>query len=110
VPFICRKADTFTEMFLALGKINKDGGFQYYYLHDYQGTLFSRPGVTAIWGRNNGAGRQKNYTFDNYNEMISKLSRILKKRIESGYRMFYSYPRESDLSTLVETLEKREVS
>ncbi|MCD6123144.1 MAG: hypothetical protein J7K04_15005 [Spirochaetales bacterium] len=110
MPFIIFVSDNETEMFIALGRMDKNGDFHYYYIHDYQGNLFSKIGVTAIWGINSSKGRQKSYTFENYNEMMKKISGILEKRIKSGYKMFYCYPKNSKLSSMIEKFEKRAVS
>ena len=86
-------------MICALGKLNEKGDFLYYYIHDYQGSLFGEFCLTVIWGKNQGIGRQKSYTLANHAEYQRKIRLLIEKKIRSGYSVFYTYP---DLKALLD--------
>ena len=51
-------------MVLAFYKKTDDDELLYYYIHDYQGTLFSRYCITAIWGKGVKPGKKKDFIFE----------------------------------------------
>ncbi len=68
---------------------------RYYTMHDRQGNLFSQYTFTSVWGTVLESGREKVYTFDSPGEMEKKIQFLMKKRILSGYKVLYSYSRDS---------------
>ena len=73
-------------------KNKKKQSFLYYYLHDYQGNLFSKYGFTIIWGKEISKGVKREYTFESRIEKDNKIRSILKKRVNENYKLLYSYP------------------
>ncbi len=67
----------------------------YYTMHDRQGNLFSPYTFTSVWGTVLQSGREKVFTFDSRKEMDKKLRYLIKKRIASGYKVLYSFSRNS---------------
>ncbi len=79
-------------MMLALGKLDKNKNFRYYYIHDYQESLFKEFLLTVIWGKNQERGRHRIYSFRDSQEMRNKLNVLLTRKIREGYHIYYSYP------------------
>ena len=80
---------------------------RYYYVHDYQGSLFAPFAITAIWGRDSRKGRKTEYGFDSRGEMDRKIREILKRRARDGYRLLYSYPSINRYHLLFEDLREQ---
>ena len=85
-------ADIEGGMMLAFYKRMEADELRYYYVHDYQGGLFSPFALTIIWGREHERGRRKEYGFENRRAMERKIREILKTRAREGYKLLYSYP------------------
>ncbi len=81
-------------MMLALGKLDRNSkNFLYYYIHDYQESLFDNEYLlTVIWGRNQEKGRYRVYGFGSDEELRAKVKSLLGKKIREGYHVYYSYP------------------
>ncbi len=79
-------------MMLALGKLDKKRNFLYYYIHDYQESLFKESLLTVIWGKNQERGRHRTYSFSDPEDMREKLNNLLSRKIREGYHVYYSYP------------------
>ena len=92
-------------MVLAFYKKTDDDELLYYYIHDYQGTLFSRYCITAIWGKGVKPGKKKDFIFEDTDEMDNKVREILNKRVKEGYKLLYSYPHINDYKKLFENME-----
>lgn len=92
-------------MMIAFYKKNNKEELQYYYIHDYQGTLFSKNCITVIWGKGIKPGRKKEYVFDNDNELDKKVREILKLRVKEGYKLLYSYPQINNYKKIFEEFE-----
>jgi predicted DNA-binding WGR domain protein len=92
-------------MMLAFYKKSNKGELFYYYIHDYQGTLFSKSCITVIWGEGIKPGRKKEYSFDNDEDLDKKVREILKLRVKEGYKLLYSYPHINDYKKLFKKYE-----
>jgi len=77
---------------LAFYKRGSGNQLQYYYLHDYQGSLYAQHAFTTIWGRGARGGRKVEHSFESSGEMDKKIRDIVRRRIREGYRLFYAYP------------------
>ena len=77
---------------------------RYYTMHDRQGNLFSPYTFTSVWGTVLQSGREKVFTFDSRQEMDKKLCFLIKKRIESGYKVLYSFSRGSVYTKIFESI------
>ena len=97
-------------MMCALGKLNDKGDFLYYYIHDYQGSLFGEFCLTVIWGKNQGRGRQITYTFKNHADFQKKLRSLLENKMRNGYSVFYSYPLLESLIQVDTKKSKNEIA
>jgi predicted DNA-binding WGR domain protein len=96
-------------MIVALYKLKHSGEMNYYYMHDYQGHLFSPYTLTVIWGKNFSMGKEKSFTFNTQNEMDRKVQELFKDKLSSGFRLLYTYPPSSAFETL-EAEHKKKVS
>jgi predicted DNA-binding WGR domain protein len=97
-------------MMIALYKINTYNETHYYYIHDYQGHLFSPFTFTAIWGHSQTKGREKSFTFESEQEMKDKISELIFKRLKEGYKLLYSYPQENQYQNIISSPGKQLVS
>ena len=77
---------------LAFYKRGRADQLQYYYLHDYQGTLYAQHAFTTLWGKGERQGRKAEHSFEDSGEMDRKIRDIVRRRIRDGYRLFYAYP------------------
>ena len=84
------------------GKTNR-----YYTIHDRQGDLFSTFTFTAVWGIEMYGGRKKIYVFDNRADMEKKIRRIFSERIRKGYKVLYSFARNTEIKEMIDTAFKR---
>ncbi|MBN2535097.1 MAG: WGR domain-containing protein [Spirochaetales bacterium] len=90
--------------------MNKLNEMDYYYIHNYQGHLFSPYTFTAIWGKNQGMGREKSFSFDSEDEMHEKIHELFKNKLKHGYKLLYSYPQHSEYEEMVTDINNRLVS
>ena len=77
---------------------------RYYTIHDRQGHLFSPYTFTSVWGTVLHSGREKVFVFNSRKEMDKKLRFLIKKRIESGYKVLYSFSRGSTYTEIFESI------
>jgi predicted DNA-binding WGR domain protein len=94
---------------IALYKVTNDE-ISYYYIHDYQGHLFSPYTFTAIWGRNLSMGHEKSFTFTSQNEMDSKINDLFKTKLKQGFKLLYTYPPHNDYQDMFVHLAEKQVS
>ncbi|MBI9109291.1 MAG: hypothetical protein JEZ04_21270 [Spirochaetales bacterium] len=78
-------------MMITFFTIENDGSMRYYSVHNRQPHFFSKYSFTAIWGMDQGSGRERVYTFQTRREMDNKLREIFNDRIKRGYKVLYSY-------------------
>lgn len=88
-------------------KAKKDGSLRYYSIHDRQSHLFSRFAFSAIYGMNQGSGREKIYTFQTRREMDKKLRDIFNDRIDKGYKVLYSYAKKRKYKTMFQEVGEK---
>jgi hypothetical protein len=93
-------------MIIALYKLKQSGEMSYYYLHDYQGHLFSPYTLTSISGKNFSIGREKTFTFNTQSEMDGKVRELFKQKLLSGYKLLYTYPPANTSSNMATLIEK----
>ena len=77
---------------------------RYYTIHNRQGNLFSPYTFTAVWGNMLQSGREKVFAFDTRYEMDKKLRFLIKKRIESGYKVLYSFSRGGEYAEIFNSI------
>jgi hypothetical protein len=94
-------------MIIALYKLKESGEMGYYYLHDYQGHLFSPYTLTSIWGKNFSMGKEKSFTFNTQSEMDAKVRELFKEKLLAGFKLLYTYPPSSALSEIANTLKEK---
>ena len=92
-------------MMLAFYKKTDKNKLLYYYLHDYQGMLFSKYCITAVWGEGVKPGRKKEFIFENSDELDIKVRDILKIRVKESYKLLYSYPHVNNYKKIFEDFE-----
>ena len=97
-------------MLIALYKLNESDEMNYYYIHNYQGHLFSPHTFTAIWGKNQGRGREKSFTFDSDVEMHEKIYELFSKKLKQGFKLLYSYPPQNEYQDILVDLKEQFVS
>jgi predicted DNA-binding WGR domain protein len=97
-------------MLIALYRMNKSNEMDYYYIHNYQGHLFSPHTFTAIWGKNQGRGREKSFTFDSEVDMTTKINDLFRQKLRQGFKLLYTSPRENEYQELFTKINKRLVS
>lgn len=97
-------------MLLALYKMNKSKEMDYYYIHNYQDHLFSPHTFTAIWGKNQGRGREKSFTFDSEDEMHEKINDLFYKKVKQGFKLLYSYPPQNEYQEIYTSINNQLVS
>ena len=86
------------------------GGHYYYTLHDRQSGLFEKYTLTAVWGPKPDGGRRKVYGFETLHEKDRMLRRLIRARLRSGYRVFYSYSRSGHYLKVFHDLELRDTA
>ncbi len=67
----------------------------YYSIHDQQQQLFEGYEFTAAWGADLNKSRVKQYHFRTRRAMVGKFRYLMNKRKEDGYRLLYTFSRES---------------
>lgn len=77
---------------------------RYYTMHDRQGNLFSPYTFTSVWGTVLQSGREKVFSFDSRQEMDRKLRFLIKKRMESGYKVLYSFSRGDEYTKIFDSI------
>jgi predicted DNA-binding WGR domain protein len=97
-------------MMITLYKTDHKGRLHYYSLDDRQGHLFAKYTFTVNWGMTLTTGREKVHAFDTRREMDSKLQHLIQERVDSGYRVLYSYFRNHKYRYLKAALRKAAVS
>jgi len=100
-------ADTIRDMMIALYRTAKTGNQEYYYIHDYQGHLFSPHTFTVIWGKDLGVGKERSFTFTNRADMDKKLRELFRSRINIGYKLLYSYPQENSYNEIYTNIARK---
>jgi hypothetical protein len=73
-----------------------NGRMHYYSIFDNQGLLFDGYEFTVVWGPDLNRGRQKQYHFVTRRAMLAKFRLLMKKRIDDGYRLLYTFSRETE--------------
>ena len=94
-------------MIVALYKLKLSGEMSYYYMHDYQGHLFSPYTLTSIWGKNFSIGKEKSFTFNTQAEMDEKVRELFREKLLAGYQLLYTYPPSSDFRDIAENTKKK---
>jgi predicted DNA-binding WGR domain protein len=97
-------------MMITLYKTDQQGRLQYYSLHDRQGHLFLQHSFTVTWGPGLNTGREKAYAFDTRREMDQKLQELIRSRLESGYKVLYSFFRNREYESLKPALTRSAAS
>ena len=97
-------------MMITLYKTDRQGHVHYYSIHDRQAHLFSSHTITINWGRALSAGREKIYVLETREEMDHKLQELIQQRVDSGYRVLYSFFRNQEYRFLRPALRKAAVS
>ena len=97
-------------MLIALYKMNKSNEMSYYYIHNYQGHLFSPHTFTAIWGKNQGKGREKSFTFDSEQEMHDKINELFINKLRDGFKLLYTSPSQNQYEDIFTGLKEQLVS
>jgi predicted DNA-binding WGR domain protein len=97
-------------MLIALYKMNKSDEMDYYYIHNYQGHLFSPYTFTAIWGKNQGKGREKSFSFDSEDDMHEKINELFLRKLKQGFKLLYSYPPRGEYQELFSSISSQLVS
>ena len=82
-------------MIITMYRTGEDGRLRYYTLHDRQPVMGHPYALTVAWRTGNGAEREKLYVFDSLAEMDRKIRQVFGRRIRDGYRLLYSFSRES---------------
>lgn len=82
-------------MIVTLFKTADNGSLLYYSIHDRQSGLSHPYSLTVTWSRGAGRGREKFYLFDNLEEKDRMIRTLLAKRTRDGYRLLYSFSRDS---------------
>jgi predicted DNA-binding WGR domain protein len=90
-------------MVIALYKTDEAIGISYYYIHTYQGHLFSRFSFTAVWGKNLNKGKEMNFSFDTKNEMENRLQELLRSKLDAGFKLLYSYPHTNQYENIFQS-------
>lgn len=80
-------------MYISLRKTGENGKQYYYTIHDRQPGLFHPYTLITIWGAKPDGGRRKIYGFETREEKDRALRGLIRKRIETGYTILYSYAR-----------------
>ena len=95
---------------ITLYKTDQQGRIHYYSLDDRQGHLFAKFTFTVNWGMTLTAGREKVHAFTTRPEMDKKLQHLIQDRVNSGYRVLYSFFRNQEYRYLKPALRKAAVS
>ena len=96
---------------IALYRVNGNSDdLDYYYIHTYQGNLFSRYTFTTIWGKNVSKGREVSWAFSSREEMDNKMAELFRQKCREDYKLLYSYPAQNGYISLFEAaIEERAV-
>jgi predicted DNA-binding WGR domain protein len=87
-------------MLVTLYKTDSAGSLHYYSVHNRQGSLFTNYTLTVSWGSAPSAGREKLFLFESKPEQDEKLRELVQRKLAEGYRVLYSYFRNSEYETL----------
>jgi predicted DNA-binding WGR domain protein len=83
-------------MIVTLYKTGSQGLPLYYTIHDRQVGLSQPNTLTITWSRGAGRGREKFYLFDSIAAKDKMIRSLLSRRTRDGYRLLYSFSRDSD--------------
>jgi predicted DNA-binding WGR domain protein len=97
-------------MLITFYRSDADDEPYFYSIHDRQPSLFGEYAFTVIWGRALRKGREKVYSFESREELDDKLRELVRRRIEEGYRVLYSYFRKNEYRQLRHALKRVEAS
>ncbi|MBN1698472.1 MAG: WGR domain-containing protein [Spirochaetales bacterium] len=97
-------------MIIALYKITSHDEISYYYIHDYQGHLFSPYTFTAIWGKNLSMGKEKSFSFSTQSDMDKRIHELFKTKLKQGFKLLYTYPPRNDYQDMFIHLAEKQVS
>ena len=81
---------------------------RYYTIHDRQGNLFTPYTFTSVWGIFLKSGREKTFAFKSQIEMERKLRFLINKRIESGYKVLYSFSRCREYTEIFNSIREEQ--
>ena len=95
---------------ITLYKTDRSGRILYYSITDRQGHLFSAHTFTVTWGEELTMGREKLHVFDSRQQMDATLQSLVRGRIRGGYRVLYSYFRDTEYTELRPTLRRAAAS
>ncbi len=82
-------------MIVTLYKTAINGALLYYTIHDRQSGLSHPWSLTVTWSRGAGRGREKFYLFENLAEKDRMIRKLLGRRTKDGYRLLYSFSRDT---------------
>ena len=94
-------------MMITFFKTEADGAIRYYSVHNRQPHFFSRYSFTAIWGLDQGTGREKVYTFRTRREMDLKMREIFEERLSMGYKVLYTYAKKRKYRDMFSAMEQK---
>jgi predicted DNA-binding WGR domain protein len=95
-------------MIVTLYRTGADGVLLYYTIHDRQASLTQPHSLTVAWSRGNGKGRERFYAFGSLAEKDRMIRALLASRFKAGYRLLYSFSRDSTWRGKEEGLPPRE--
>jgi predicted DNA-binding WGR domain protein len=101
--------DTVTVMMITFYKAGSRGTY-YYSVHDRQGNLFTPYSFTVVWGRGSSSGKEKVHSFASQEAMDKRLQSLVRRKIDQGYTLLYSYIREDNHRDLARTLRRMKAS
>ncbi|HAK45940.1 MAG TPA: hypothetical protein DCO79_08500 [Spirochaeta sp.] len=87
-------------MMITFYKAKHDGSLRYYSVHDRQSHLFSKYSFSVIYGMDQGAGRERAFTFQTRRAMDRRLREIFQERVDKGYKVLYAYAKKSKYKTM----------
>lgn len=90
--------------------MNKSDETRYYYIHNYQGHLFSPYTITVIWGKNQSQGKEKSFSFESAGEMNEKINELSSQKLKQGYKLLYTYPPGNKYQHIFSDLQAQLVS
>jgi hypothetical protein len=90
-------ADKEIDMMITLYRKNPNGSLAYYTMHDRQPVLHAPFALTTAYRVGNGNERQKLYVFEKLEDMDRKIRELFGRRIRAGYRLLYSFSRDSSI-------------
>ncbi|MDC7228117.1 MAG: hypothetical protein PQJ61_15240 [Spirochaetales bacterium] len=94
-------------MMITFYKAKHDGSLRYYSVNDRQSHLFSKYSFSVIYGIDQGAGRERVFTFRTRREMDAKLREIFNERVQKGYKVLYSYAKKPKYKTMFKEVGQR---